>query len=114
MPRNERRHAGRRGEGMGGRHGRSGHGRGNRRRHLGQVAHDALTLDSVSAGDRVRVVRILGGRRLVHRLSTLGIVPGSLLTVNRSRGPALVSMGGARIAIGRQAATAVEVEQVAR
>ena len=70
----------------------------------------ARTLDTTAKGDRVRVVRVHGGRRLVHRLTALGIVPGSLITVARPRGPAIISTGGARIDVGRQAAEAVEVE----
>lgn len=70
----------------------------------------ATTLDTTSPGDRVRVVRVRGSRRLVHRLAALGIVPGSLITVARPKGPAIISMGGARIAVGHQAAEAVEIE----
>jgi Fe2+ transport system protein FeoA len=55
-------------------------------------------------------VKIHGGRGLVHRLAALGLVPGSLITVTRSRGPAILSLGGARIAICRKAAQAVEIE----
>ncbi len=75
------------------------------RRHNG-----GLTIDAVSPGDRVRVIRVHGGRRLVHRLAALGIVPGSVVTVARPTGPSIISIGGARIAVGRQAAAAVEVE----
>jgi len=71
-----------------------------------------LTIDAVSPGDRVRVTRVHGGRRLVHRLASLGIVPGSLITVTRPTGPSIITMGGARIAVGPQAAAAVEVEDV--
>jgi ferrous iron transport protein A len=72
-----------------------------------------LTLGTVASGARVRVVRVRGGRGLVHRLAAVGLVPGCELTVTRSRAPAIVSMGGARIAVGRHAAMAVEVEEVA-
>jgi Fe2+ transport system protein FeoA len=44
------------------------------------------------------------------RLATLGVVPGVLLTVIKPHGPAIVSLGGARIAIGRGAAQSVVVE----
>lgn len=58
----------------------------------------------------MRVVRVTGGRRLVQRLAALGIVPGASITVDRNTGPALISVGHTRLAIGRQAAEAVEVE----
>jgi Fe2+ transport system protein FeoA len=75
------------------------------------ASEGVLTLDSVRRGGRVRVLRVRAGRRLVNRLAALGLVPGSLITVIRSRGPAILSVGGARVAVGRQAATAVEVEE---
>jgi Fe2+ transport system protein FeoA len=43
-------------------------------------------------------------------LAALGVVPGVLLTVLKPHGPAMVSMGGARIAIGKCAAKSVEIE----
>jgi Fe2+ transport system protein FeoA len=84
-------------------------GRRRRRRHRAHPIGGALTLDRVRNGARVRVVRVRGGRRLVHRLAALGLVPGSLVTVNRARGPAILSVGGTRIAVGHHAALAVEV-----
>jgi len=59
----------------------------------------------------VRVVRVVGGRRLVYRLAALGIVPGASITVDRTSGPALIAVGHSRVAIGRQAARAIEVEE---
>ena len=90
-----------------------GRGRSGRAHRATRVAPDgALTLDEVGRGGRVRVVRVRGGRALVHRLAALGLVPGSSVTVVRARGPAIVSVLGARIAVGRRAAMAVEVEVV--
>jgi Fe2+ transport system protein FeoA len=86
--------------------------RGRRRRGAAPRAPEgALTLDAVGSGRRVRVIGVHGNRGLVHRLAALGLVPGCVVTVRRSRGPALLSVGGARIAIGRRAAMAVEVEE---
>ncbi len=69
------------------------------------------SLVSTVDGERVRVVRVHGGRTLVHRLAALGLVPGSVVTVTRSRGPAILRIGGARVVVGRNAAMAVEVEE---
>ena len=69
-----------------------------------------MTLAQATNGSTVRVVRVAGSRGLVHRLAALGVVPGARVTVHRSRGPALVSLNGVRIAIGGQGASAVEVE----
>jgi ferrous iron transport protein A len=71
-------------------------------------------LDHTAHSARVRVVGVSGGRRLVHRLAALGVVPGVVLTVVRPSGPALIMVGGARIAVGRTAAQAIEVEAVTR
>lgn len=90
---------------MGWRSGRGSHHRRARR------DDGVLTLDAVGRGGRVRVIRVRGSRGLVHRLAVLGLVPGSILTVTRPRGPAIVTLGGARLAIGRTAARAVEVEE---
>jgi len=76
------------------------------------AADGPLTLDHASRSERVRVVGVSGGRRLVHRLAALGVVPGAVLTVVRPSGPALIMVGGARIAVGRTAAQAIEVESV--
>jgi ferrous iron transport protein A len=84
-----------------------------RRHGLGRHDHAAaLTLESVRNGRTVRIVRVTGGRRLVHRLATLGLVPGSVVTVVRNRGPAIVSVRGTRMVVGRGAAEAIEWEEV--
>jgi Fe2+ transport system protein FeoA len=71
---------------------------------------DRLTLDAADRDDKVRVVRVSGRPGLIQRLAALGVVPGVLLTVVKPHTPAIVSMGGARIAIGKAAAQSVEIE----
>jgi len=71
----------------------------------------SATLDTVASHRRVRVLRVVGGRRLVQRLAALGVVPGASITVDRASGPALVAVGDTRIAVGREAARAIEVEE---
>jgi Fe2+ transport system protein FeoA len=71
---------------------------------------DRLTLDDADRDAIVRVVRVAGRPRLIQRLAALGLVPGASLTVLKPHGPAIVSLGGARIAIGRAAAQSVEIE----
>ena len=83
------------------------------RRHLEPIdrPHDeALTLAAAERDARVRVLQISGRPRLIQRLAALGVVPGVLLTVVKPHGPAIVSLGGARIVIGQSAATSVEIE----
>ena len=69
-----------------------------------------LTLAAAERHSKVRVTRVSGRPRLIQRLAALGVVPGVVMTVLKPHGPALVSMGGARIAIGKAAAQHVEVE----
>ncbi len=71
-----------------------------------------LTLDSVEREATVRVLRVSGRPRLIQRLASLGVVPGVSLTVLKPHGPAIVTMGGARIAIGKTAAQSVEIEVI--
>ncbi len=77
------------------------------------ISDDARTLDGVERNARVRVVRVSGRPSLIQRLAALGVVPGVLLTVLKPHGPAIVSLGGARIAIGKSAAQSVEIEVAA-
>ncbi|MBU1227753.1 MAG: ferrous iron transport protein A [Actinobacteria bacterium] len=69
------------------------------------------TIATVPPHRTVRVMRVAGGRRLVQRLAALGVVPGASIRVDRASDPALIAVGHTRVAIGRQAARAVEVEE---
>lgn len=71
---------------------------------------DRLTLDDADRDVVVRVVRVAGRPRLIQRLAALGLVPGVSLTVLKPHGPAIVALGGARIAIGQAAAQSIEIE----
>ena len=75
-------------------------------------AENRLTLASARRHATVRVVRVSGRPRLIQRLAALGVVPGVSMTVLKPHGPALISVGGARIAVGRSAAKSVEIEVV--
>ncbi|MGA9594839.1 MAG: FeoA family protein [Acidimicrobiia bacterium] len=68
------------------------------------------TLEKTRRDETVRVVRVSGRPVLIRRLAALGLVPGAQLTVMKPASPLIVSLGGARIAIGRTAASSVEVE----
>jgi Fe2+ transport system protein FeoA len=75
-----------------------------------QTGVDRKTLAAAERHSRVRVTRVSGRPRLIQRLAALGVVPGVSMTVLKPHGPTLVSLGGARIAIGRAAAEHVEIE----
>lgn len=50
--------------------------------------------------------------RLIQRLAALGVVPGVMLTVLKPERPTIVSLSGARVAIGQSAADSIQVEVV--
>lgn len=81
-----------------------------RRRDGLAMTNGVLTLDAVERDSRVRVLRVTGRPLLMQRLAALGVVPGVAVTVLKSHSPAIVSIGGARIAIGQSAAQSVQVE----
>ncbi len=73
----------------------------------------ASTLETAPVGAPLRVAAIRGGREVRARLSSLGILPGTVLRVlNRGPlgGPVLVDVGGTRVAIGRGLARKVAVD----
>jgi len=73
-----------------------------------------LPLSMTTLGDRVWVVEIRGGHRMVRRLTDLGIVPGMEITVvNRTEsGSVIVGLPGCRIGIGAGMAHRVMVTTV--
>jgi len=71
----------------------------------------AMPLDSASEGQWVRIVSIEGGYGLRARLAAMGLVPGTSVLVirNSGRGPFLLGVRNARIAIGRGMAHKIHV-----
>ncbi|MFW6303383.1 MAG: FeoA family protein [Candidatus Sumerlaeota bacterium] len=73
-----------------------------------------LPLSQAKTGDRLMVVKLQGGRRLASRLADMGIFPGAVLNVVQSlhAGPAIISIRGERMALGRGMADKVLVKNV--
>ena len=73
------------------------------------------TLDSIAAGKRVLITRVDGDVRLLTRLSSVGLVPGASLRVERNdrNRPVLVFERDTRLAINRQECRRIYVEEVA-
>ncbi len=63
-------------------------------------AKPALPLTLVSAGEKVRVEKFLGGTQVRSRLAAMGITTGEVLEVINNCGPIIVSVKDARLAIG--------------
>ena len=72
-----------------------------------------MALDSVDVKRRARVIMIDGGHRVRAHLNTLGIHIGDWLTgIERApfKGPVLVEVNGARLALGRGIAAKIRVD----
>jgi ferrous iron transport protein A len=72
-----------------------------------------MALDTVDVRRQVRVILIDGGHRVRTHLNTLGIHIGDWLTVVERapfRGPVLVEINGARLALGRGIASKIQVD----
>jgi ferrous iron transport protein A len=71
-------------------------------------------LSLAPAGEPLTIVDVRAGSRLRHRLSDLGLVPGTVIEVVQSlgRGPVILALGDSRLALGRGASHKVLVVQV--
>jgi len=68
------------------------------------------TLSEVSRGETVRVAGVDSDRRTVRRLAEMGLTPGVAVTVlQTSKGPILVAVRGARVAVGQTMAAGITV-----
>ncbi|ACV22792.1 FeoA domain [Slackia heliotrinireducens] len=72
-------------------------------------------LNEVAPGTTVRVKGVSGNVRLLTRLSSVGIMPGSTVVVRRNdkHRPVLVFERDTLLAINREEAQHIEVEEVA-
>ncbi len=70
-----------------------------------------LCLNRAARGQHVRISHVQAGRCARLRLAAMGLLPGTPLTVMRAaaRGPVVVAVRGARLALGRGLASAVMV-----
>ena len=70
-----------------------------------------MPLSMVAPGREVTVCDVFGGRGLRQRLSEMGLVPGTPVTVMHGslRGPFVVSVKGGRIMLGRGMAQRIMV-----
>jgi Fe2+ transport system protein FeoA len=68
------------------------------------------SLASVAAGQRVRLLRLAGGRKTARRLADLGLTIGSTATVMHSSSTAVIlAARGSRLALGRPLAEEITV-----
>ena len=71
-----------------------------------------MPLALVPEGAKAVLSRIQGGQGLRGRLSAMGLIPGTEITVlrNGGHGPFVVAVNGTRICIGRGIAMKIEVD----
>lgn len=77
------------------------------------MAQQPIPLTQLAAHENGTVAELRGGRGFVSRLATLGFTPGAQLAMvqNYGRGPIIVLIRDARIAMGRGEATKVMVHR---
>jgi len=74
-----------------------------------------MTLVDMKIGEKADVLQINKGSQAERRLFEIGIVPGArieLLSRHPFKGPLVLKIGGARIALGRKIASNIEVKLV--
>ena len=77
------------------------------------MAQQPIPLTQLAAYEKGTVAELRGGRGFVSRLVTLGFTPGAQLAMvqNYGRGPIIVLVRDARIAMGRGEAAKVMVHR---
>ena len=73
----------------------------------------ATPLAELPAGAHGLVLHLTAGRGLLGQMATLGLTPGTPVTMiqNYGRGPLIVRVRGARIALGRGQAQCIQVRR---
>jgi len=71
-----------------------------------------LPLVLISAGEKVRVERFLGGSKMQNRLAGMGLTLGQEIEVLNNCGPVIVSVRGSRLALGHGLASKILVTPV--
>jgi ferrous iron transport protein A len=72
-----------------------------------------IPLAELVTGEHATVKSFTAGRAVINRMASLGITPGAQIDMNQNygRGPLIVIVRGARIALGRGEAAKVFVER---
>ena len=72
-----------------------------------------MPLSALRAGEKGILVRIAGGRGMLARMTSLGFVPGTEVTIlqNFGHGPIIVRAHDARIALGRGIAGRIQMRR---
>jgi len=74
-----------------------------------------MVMGKVEPGRKVRVAKIACGHQRVRKLYDLGIIPGAEVEVvsrHPFRGPIVLRVGNATVALGRNIASEIEVTEI--
>ncbi|MBK8046742.1 MAG: ferrous iron transport protein A [Anaerolineales bacterium] len=75
-----------------------------------QHSSDLVPLTLVGSGRSVTLIKISAGRKLVHRLSELGLTPGVRFEIIQDHGgPLVLAVRNSRLALGRGMASQILV-----
>ena len=82
----------------------------------GVKTETSVKLTAVPGGESASIREMAGGQAFLSRLAPLGFVPGARLRMiqNSGRGPLIVIVRDARVALGRGEADKILVEPIAR
>ena len=73
----------------------------------------SLPLSMIGPGQRVKLLEITAGRKLKHRLTELGLTPGTEMKVLQDDGgPLLLAIQDSRLAVGRGMAHKILVQSL--
>ena len=77
---------------------------------------EVVTLSALGPGERGVVAELFGGRGLLGRMTALGFTPGAEVAIvqNFGHGPLIALIRGARVALGRGAASKIRVRRISR
>lgn len=72
-----------------------------------------IPLSALRTGEKGIVTRIIGGRGMLERVTSLGFVPGTEVIILQSfrHGPIIVRVHDARIALGRCIAVRIQIRR---
>ena len=72
-----------------------------------------ISLSALEAHEHATIVDLAGGHGMLSRMATLGFTPGAevIMVQNFGRGPLIVQVRGARVALGRGEARKIKVRR---
>ncbi len=74
-----------------------------------------MKLEDGKKNIKYKILSIEGGCRSKDRLIKLGLIPGSIITIERSaplKGPFMVDVSGSKIVVGRGIASRIDIEEI--